>query len=92
MVLDRRLCLVHKDPLRRYTACLITIRDLGIDSIRGVPVGKCGNCGMHVVCWEEPKCSEDWYVCPDCYPKYCVLCESRKPELVGARRGEIVWI
>lgn len=65
-----------------YKECQITTRGNHI-SIYNV----CDRCGADTR-GKKVNCPLGWYVCPVCYPKYCVV----KVENVGATRGSFVII
>lgn len=90
-------CLVHinnerESIFRDHRVCPIAnqeLYDINGDEKRG----GCRRCNRshHD---EDPntKCRDDWYVCVKCYPTHCALYKSREPELVEAKRGEVIWL
>ena len=82
----------YPDEIHDHTLCSIANQEL--QNIDGTEKrGGCRRCQRsHHKGDPDTLCEENWFVCVNCYPKYCNVHMSAEPELVEAKRGEVIWL
>ena len=74
----------------KYESCPITIQSFEqvFDGTIKRVVG-CRLCARIIETEKGKRCSKQWWVCPDCYPKHCTYLE---PENENPVVGKVEWI